>query len=178
MSSADSNRGGIYDAATAALIKKLPDFRPTGIDARADILFTGRLASNLDFGNVYKLNADNSLSIVISNLPLRGIAADSSANIFVSTTPDQYGSFLGNSIYEFSSVEDYNPSTAKLIATLGGTGSTELTFDNQGRLYSLYTLGVSTEIIQITAVPEPETYAMLMAGLGLVSFMVRRRKTA
>ncbi|NGZ85954.1 PEP-CTERM sorting domain-containing protein [Duganella sp. SAP-35] len=30
----------------------------------------------------------------------------------------------------------------------------------------------------VSAVPEPETYAMLMAGLGLVGFAVRRRKAA
>ena len=30
----------------------------------------------------------------------------------------------------------------------------------------------------LTPVPEPETYAMLLAGLGLLGFMARRRKTA
>ncbi len=30
----------------------------------------------------------------------------------------------------------------------------------------------------ITAVPEPETYAMLMAGLGLMGFIARRRRTS
>ena len=30
--------------------------------------------------------------------------------------------------------------------------------------------------IQVGAVPEPETYAMLLAGLGLMSFVVRRRQ--
>lgn len=29
-----------------------------------------------------------------------------------------------------------------------------------------------------TVVPEPETYAMLLAGLGLMGFIARRRKTA
>ncbi|WP_374049964.1 FxDxF family PEP-CTERM protein [Nitrosomonas sp. sh817] len=29
---------------------------------------------------------------------------------------------------------------------------------------------------EVTPVPEPETYAMLLAGLGLVGFMARRRK--
>jgi len=30
--------------------------------------------------------------------------------------------------------------------------------------------------VTVTAVPEPETYAMLLAGLGLLGFMARRRK--
>jgi hypothetical protein len=32
--------------------------------------------------------------------------------------------------------------------------------------------------IKVTAVPEPETYAMLMAGLGLVGYAARRRKSS
>jgi hypothetical protein len=30
--------------------------------------------------------------------------------------------------------------------------------------------------LNVAAVPEPETYAMMMAGLGMMGFMVRRRK--
>jgi hypothetical protein len=30
--------------------------------------------------------------------------------------------------------------------------------------------------VAVTAVPEPETYAMLIAGLGFLGFMARRRK--
>ncbi|MDP3279668.1 MAG: FxDxF family PEP-CTERM protein, partial [Nitrosomonas sp.] len=30
----------------------------------------------------------------------------------------------------------------------------------------------------IMAVPEPETYAMLLAGLGLIGFSARRRRVA
>jgi hypothetical protein len=32
------------------------------------------------------------------------------------------------------------------------------------------------QILAIAAIPEPETYAMLLAGLGLVGFIAGRRK--
>ncbi|MEQ1663098.1 MAG: choice-of-anchor I family protein [Thiobacillus sp.] len=35
----------------------------------------------------------------------------------------------------------------------------------------------STSVYQLAAVPEPETYAMLLAGLGMVGFMAKRRKS-
>jgi hypothetical protein len=36
----------------------------------------------------------------------------------------------------------------------------------------------STSVYQLAAVPEPETYAMLLVGLGLVGFMAKRRRAA
>jgi hypothetical protein len=36
--------------------------------------------------------------------------------------------------------------------------------------------GLAGQVISVPAVPEPETYAMMMAGLGLMGFVVRRRK--
>ncbi|HQY23214.1 MAG TPA: FxDxF family PEP-CTERM protein, partial [Gammaproteobacteria bacterium] len=30
--------------------------------------------------------------------------------------------------------------------------------------------------VALSAVPEPETYAMLLAGLGLIGFSIRRRR--
>ena len=38
--------------------------------------------------------------------------------------------------------------------------------------------GLVTTFGSATAVPEPETYTMLLAGLGLMGFMIRRRKTS
>ncbi len=39
-------------------------------------------------------------------------------------------------------------------------------------------LNSDLSIKNVTAVPEPETYALLLAGMGLVGTMVRRRKQA
>jgi len=57
-------------------------------------------------------------------------------------------------------------------------------FDNNGAVaggtseYGLWTLQGSTLTYSVAAaVPEAETYAMMLAGLGLVGFMVRRRKS-
>jgi hypothetical protein len=41
-----------------------------------------------------------------------------------------------------------------------------------------YSVGAGTEIGSPSAVPEPETYAMLLAGLALISGIARRRKAA
>ena len=36
--------------------------------------------------------------------------------------------------------------------------------------------GIYTGAISVTAVPEPETYAMMLAGLGALGFLARRRR--
>ena len=64
-----------------------------------------------------------------------------------------------------------------------GDGTVE--FDNNGAVsggtseIGLWTLQGNTLTYSVAAaVPEAETYAMMLAGLGLVGFMVRRRRNA
>ena len=38
--------------------------------------------------------------------------------------------------------------------------------------------GVSLHLVNVNPVPEPETYAMMLAGLGLLGFIARRKRTA
>ena len=44
------------------------------------------------------------------------------------------------------------------------------------RVMNLVNLDGSNSQDQLTMVPEPETYAMMLAGLGLIGFMARRRR--
>lgn len=56
---------------------------------------------------------------------------------------------------------------------VSGTGSDILTFAAAGTSDSL---GGSLDNVILTAVPEPETYGMMLAGLGLIGFAARRRR--
>jgi len=50
--------------------------------------------------------------------------------------------------------------------------------NNFSELHIFDNVNVTTLTSQTAAVPEPETYAMFMAGLGLMGFVSRRRKSA
>ncbi|MDO9197684.1 FxDxF family PEP-CTERM protein [Rhodoferax sp.] len=80
----------------------------------------------------------------------------------------------------FSSVSVYN--TVQALTTLASWSGPNFTFSNLAAgTYSLRTDGLvgGTNFIgaqfTVTAVPEPETFAMLLAGLGLVGALARRR---
>lgn len=65
-------------------------------------------------------------------------------------------------------------STGTLID--GFLGTTTINFGNRASLWALDALNVSSAsagVPYISAVPEPETYAMLLAGLGLLGWRLR-----
>ena len=59
--------------------------------------------------------------------------------------------------------------------------STTVTLASAGHIYALvndtyFPNNTGSYLVTVTAVPEPETYAMLLAGLAVVGFVARRRK--
>jgi len=71
------------------------------------------------------------------------------------------------------SVSSSTPFTTNtLLFTPGVTGSYSLIFQNSGS----DNIGALLDNVSVTAVPEPETYAMLLAGLGLLGFAACRKK--
>ncbi|MET3135172.1 hypothetical protein AAKU55_005480 [Oxalobacteraceae bacterium GrIS 1.11] len=78
---------------------------------------------------------------------------------------------------------DGSTATGKLFAADGSTLLNSVVQSGLGNSATGVALrgfgGFDIDTIPITsAVPEPETYAMLFAGLGLIGFMGRRRKAA
>jgi hypothetical protein len=87
------------------------------------------------------------------------------------STLDNVGPFTNfQSDYYWSDTEYApDPSDAWVIVTYDGyQGGVD-------KLYSFYALAVSPG--DVAAVPEAETYALMLAGLGLVGFAARRRQT-
>lgn len=77
--------------------------------------------------------------------------------------------------FDISSVTDtwgsYNFDVTHFLAS---GGSYQLRFANVANRGQLQ-LGVDNVSLEVTAVPEPESYAMLLAGLGLLGAIARRR---
>ena len=82
----------------------------------------------------------------------------------------QEGSFTRDVVSDSTALTGWN--TYSFLTEAGGDSG--FVFAHRGVPGSNY--GMSLQNIQVTAVPEPATYAMFLAGLGAVLFMSRRRR--
>ena len=145
-------------------------------------------SGNLDSGLIlfnqggYALygNDDAMLGTRVSSLPaghLNGPQAPGWYNlaIFALGTPPVSGDGFTPDHYMFPNVS--SPFTQILTAT-GPGGAAPLTgwaqLEDTVALNEEYRIRLSG--VTVSPVPEPETYAMLLAGLGLMGTMIRRRK--
>jgi hypothetical protein len=161
--------------------------------------------SNL-FSSSVALNGITSIGAGQSVIFIEGTATQATnfvTNWFGGTAPAgfQIGTYSGSGIGLGTSgdaVNLYNGSgvlQARVAFGASGTASPFATFDNSigadnvtlnnanlsvvgtNGAFSVVTVGI-TEIGSPSAVPEPETYAMLLAGLALIGGFARRRKAA
>jgi hypothetical protein len=84
------------------------------------------------------------------------------------------GSLSSGNVQKTNSTTSAVVTAANSMITNAKTG----TMGNDQYAFNLYTNGNNQDylVASVTAVPEPETYAMFLVGMGLISFTARRRR--
>ena len=162
-------------------------FGPSGTPA--NYTPAGSLFSGMTFGANMYVNSD------FSGLP--GFSGNGVANFFsplLGVVPTSVTFSTPVLAAAFALVTNTStPSQSTFIASLGSTpvetfslftgipsvptyvGFTGITFDTITFIPAGTGVKIVIDNLQITPVPEPETYAMMLAGLGLLGFVARRR---
>lgn len=142
------------------------------IGASASVLTTTVTGSPSSFFEEYANFTIPSLSNISGSantysLKVGGINVTEITGLTVEVWNDTHAS--GNTLY--ASFSDNN--ATKVI---GDIAAGQYHLDISGNLENSANIGQYSVALQALPIPEPETYAMLLAGLGLVSFYTRRRK--
>ena len=133
------------------------------------------LSEPLDVQQSYKLKGTSFSDTITFTLPgLSDLEVGAVSNIFGS-----FGISNGSvSVYKGATLLDSfavtGTTNSAMYSSLGaGAYSFVVAGTVSGKSGGNYTLNAA-----VTPVPEPETYALMLAGLGAVAFIARRRKSA
>ena len=151
---------------------------------RGDVTYTSALNMTVGRGTTYSIG--NSQTVISNNSwsPITGTIAPARAytlfgfDAAVTSGPVDITITTNKNSYSFSGLTVPNGSPNFAFEGFEATGTGE--YFTAFAIYSLgsgYLPGITNVAVGlVNAVPEPETYAMLLAGLGVLGFMARRRK--
>lgn len=120
----------------------------------------------------HPLNPDGivpSTSFVTNSITSEGYAGKIGDKLYNKTNFDTSGSFASNS---YASGLGFEKTLANASGTTKGTNTAYV----DGTAVRAWVAADNT--LHIAAVPEPSEYAMLLAGLSMIGFLARRRKSA
>ncbi|MGK5066572.1 choice-of-anchor A family protein [Janthinobacterium sp. RT4P48] len=136
---------------------------------------------NIDASNLHNLTLDLSSLKSTASIIING----SASNITMSGGFDNFGSYANRTLFNFANATTTNLNNVGINGSIlapnsafSGSGNMNGTLIadsvssiNYGHV-SMNGAGFNT--VNVSAVPEPGTYAMLLAGLGLLAFLRRR----
>lgn len=159
------------------------------VDALANSVVGGAGLSTITLAAGQSFSVLASVTDLWSSGPLpRWSNANGLTSTLLATGSDESGQATGTVIGQSFSTYTYDGFSAAYGQLVGQVGSQyfALGTNSSGTAASAGTLklfywdsnngdNLNSIAVQVTAVPEPETFAMLLAGLGLIGTMVRRR---
>jgi hypothetical protein len=116
----------------------------------------------VSFTDTFTFSPDVSLSLVDALLHNSGFSKVLNID-FTSVTLNGYALNIQNGVFDYAFTEQQLSLQGALVLSVSG-----LTGGNASYAGT----------INVLPVPEPETYALMLGGLGLVGFVARRRKSA
>lgn len=117
---------------------------------------------NAAFEDTYTFTPQLGNGLVDSVLSSIGFTNASNIN-FTSVTLNGVALTISNGVIDSAATLTQIPASGLLTLIVKGTSGSAASYSG---------------VLNVTAVPEPETYAMMLAGLGLVGFAAARRRKA
>lgn len=175
-STVHDNNGVQTQSGTSAMPSPLADDQKYGIPTTGSLGIT--TASQI--GVLFNATEPAGNSITVSDVTLKFYT---STGTFLGAIDGQQSfadSFAGNGVAGFTfRVDSAEQAYVNGLLAAGGSGTTlalEATlagYSGGPESFLIYNLGST-----VTPVPEPETYALMLAGLGALGFVAKRRKAA
>jgi len=161
------------------------DLTGNGVGAKGLLMTKASIGSTSN--NNMKLTTELNATITYMDKYLSANSATDSSTATVTAgsgfggSADAYGSTgrITNRGYDSTNPLDSSMAVLKLLS--GATNTASITTTTQGNAlgdysFSLSSAGVLSFNVPVAAVPEADSYAMLLAGLGVVAAVTRRRK--